>query len=257
MSLRQLSAQRPVIAAVCLAAFQFLLTFFILKLGQALAPPAAFGKVKLLAFASTIILPLVMVQVLGLWRQIGIEFGKLKAEPFFFAGLLICAIYLSLGVQVGPQRDIGSDLLIQIPNAFGEELLFRGVIFALLLGLPQWRAIMINGLLFGAMHLLHGFMGASWEDALTRAGLTAISGMMFTAVRYRCASLWLLVFLHMAINMSKLYGTVQFMDHDTLQMVNWAGYLFETALVIYVVVRDARRTGRHAEAGMPAVAGRS
>ena len=53
MSLRTFAAQRPVLSAVACAVLQFLLTIAILQAGKAFVPHEAFGKVKLVAFAST------------------------------------------------------------------------------------------------------------------------------------------------------------------------------------------------------------
>ena len=50
------------------------------------------------------------------------------------------------GLRSADGGKILSDFTIQRFNAFGEELLFRGVIFALLLSLPVRRAIVLNGL---------------------------------------------------------------------------------------------------------------
>ena len=198
--------RHPVPAAVACASGQFLLTLAILLAGRALAPPQAFGTVKLVAFASTIALPLLLAHVFGLWKQVGLAFDKVRPAPVFLACMLLVPLALSFGVQQRAGSSFGGDLLVQFLNAFGEELLFRGVIFALLLRLPVWQAVALNGLLFGAMHLLHGFMGAPWASALTQAGWTTLGGMMFCAVRLRTGSLWLAIVLHMAKNLAVMYS---------------------------------------------------
>jgi membrane protease YdiL (CAAX protease family) len=136
MSLTKIAAQRPVLTAVLCAVSQFLITMLILMAGKTLAPPEAFGKIKLIAFASTVILPLLLAHAFGLWKQVGFEIGKIKPAPIFLVSLLFVVMYLSMGVHQRPHSDIGGDVLIQFINAFGEELLFRGVIFAILLCLP-------------------------------------------------------------------------------------------------------------------------
>jgi hypothetical protein len=99
MSLRHIAEQRPVFAAVFCAGLQFLLTILILKAGMAFAPPEAFGKVKLLAFASTVILPLLLAQAFGLWRRVGFDAGKVRPAPLFMVSLLSAALFLSMGVH--------------------------------------------------------------------------------------------------------------------------------------------------------------
>jgi membrane protease YdiL (CAAX protease family) len=245
MSLRDPAAQRPVLAACLCAGAQFLLTILILKAGMTYAPPEAFGKVKLLAFASTVILPLLLVQALGLWRQVGLELDRVRPAPVFIASLLSAALFLSMGVHQNPHGTIVGDLVFQFVNAFGEELLFRGVIFALLFRLSKGRAIVINGLLFGSMHLIHGVMDGNWEGAFWQAVITSMAGMMFTAVRYGTGSLWLVVFLHMILNLSMMYSNIETAAGPTAILVaNRLANVFELALAAWVVFKGTRAEAR-------------
>lgn len=242
MQLRHLAGDHPVLAALSCAGLQFLVTSFILKLGIAFAPASAFGQVKLVAFASTIILPLLLVQAFGLWRQVGLEFGKGKPGVFFLASMLLCALFLSMGVHLQEQRPLGKEILIQFVNAFGEELLFRGLIFAMLLRLAKWKAIVLSGVLFGGMHLIHGFMDGNWSHALWWALATTLSGMMFAAVRYETGSLWLTIVLHMVLNLSKIYSNIEpAAGPAALLIAERAAYGLELALVAYAVFATSLR----------------
>ena len=242
MQLRQFAGTHPVLTAVSCAGLQFLVTTLILKLGSAFAPASAFGQVKLLAFASTVILPLMLVQAFGLWRQVGLEFGKTRPGRFFLASMLLCVLFLSMGVHLQAQRPLGSEILIQFINAFGEELLFRGLIFAVLLRLAKWKGILISGLLFGAMHLIHGFMDGNWTHAMWWALATTLSGMMFAAVRYETGSLWLTIVLHMVLNLSKIYSNIEpAAGPDALLIAERAAYGLELALVAYALFATGRR----------------
>lgn len=241
MSIRSVASQRPVLTAVLCAGLQFALTFLILMAGKSLAPAQAYGKVKLLAFASTIILPLVLTQLLGMWREVGLGLDRMKPGGFFIWCLLPAAMFLSMGVHQRVPGSLGSDLLIQLLNAFGEELLFRGVIFVLLLGLPQWKAIAINGVLFGSMHLMHGYMDGNWPHAITWAVMSGIAGMMFAAARYRAGNLWLLVLLHMVLNLSSMYSNVEVAAGPVINLMIERGVkAVELALAVYVMVTATR-----------------
>jgi membrane protease YdiL (CAAX protease family) len=227
--------------AVACAVGQFLLTIAILKFGFSLAPPEAYGKVKLVAFASTVLYPLVLAHVFGLWKRLALGLDRIRPEPVFLASLTTAALFLPWGLRSADGGKVLSDFTIQFFNAFGEELLFRGVIFALLLSLPVWRGIVLNGLLFGAMHLIHGFMDTDWKTACWKMLVTSVCGMMFTAVRYRTGSLWLCVILHMVLNLSMMYSNVQSAAESTMFMVERAANVIELALVAWVVLA-ARRT---------------
>ncbi|NEX64645.1 CPBP family intramembrane glutamic endopeptidase [Noviherbaspirillum galbum] len=241
--MKEYTDRHPVQTALLCVGLQFMLTWIILVAGRGMAPPAEFGKVKLVAFASTIVLPLVLVQVLGLWKRIGLELNRIRPEPVALAALVPCAVYLLAGVRGGTEQ-LAGDATLQFFNAFGEEMLFRGVIFALLLQLPRWQALILGGLLFGGMHLMHGFMGASWSDAFRQAGLTAITGTMFTAVRFRSGSLWLVILIHMVVNMCKLYSNVRDAEAGSpLPLLVWFEYLFQIGIVIYVIFSERGKLG--------------
>jgi membrane protease YdiL (CAAX protease family) len=239
MFLRRFADRRPVLSAVLAAALQFALTFLILALGKGFAPPEAWGKVKLAAFASTIVFPLLATHALGLWRDVG--FDKFKPSAFLLCCLLPVAMFASMGVHL-PPGGVAGDLTIQLLNAFGEELLFRGVIFMILLRLPVWQAILINGALFGSMHLMHGYMDGNWSHALVWALMSAMAGMMFTAARYRTGSLWLLVLLHMVLNLASMYSNVEIMAGPEVNlMVQRAAKAVEFALAAWVMAGSGRR----------------
>jgi membrane protease YdiL (CAAX protease family) len=208
MSIRAFAMQRPVATAVACAALQFVLTILILQAGMAWLPEAAFGKVKLVAFASTILLPMVLAQVLGLWRRVGLAPAGTR-PAFFFVSLLVCAPYLAMGVNPAARDSVAGEAAMQFFNAFGEELLFRGVIFALLLRLAPWKSIALSGVLFGAMHLIHGVMDGDWAAASHQALVTTAGGVLFAAVRQRTGSLWCAIFVHMLLNLAIIFSNIE------------------------------------------------
>lgn len=242
MTIRQAADRHPLAAAILCAGLQFGITILILKAGKEFAPPAAWGKVKLAAFASTVLLPLLLTQALGLWRAVGFDLDRLRPPPFFFACLVPVLMFASMGIRPDARPDVGGEVLMQFVNAFGEELLFRGVIFAILLCLPTWQAIVLNGLLFGSMHLIHGYMDANWSAALFQAGMTSVGGMMFAAVRYRTGSLWLVIILHMLKNLSVMYSNVEnAAGPGAVAVVQCLTIALEVVVVAYVVAKETRR----------------
>ena len=243
MPFRQAAGRHPLVAAIFCAALQFAITILILKAGKAFAPPEAWRKVKLAAFASTVVLPLLLTQALGLWRAVGLGLDRLRPAPFFYACFIPVLMFAALGVRLDARPDVGGEVLMQFVNAFGEELLFRGVIVALLLRLPVSQAIVVNGLLFGSMHLIHGTMDGDWPGAVVWALMSACAGMMFTAARYRTGSLWLLVLLHMVLNLASMYSNVEFvLGPDVNVLVQRATKVVELALAAWVIVRAGPRS---------------
>lgn len=240
MNLRTAATHRPILAAVACAGVQFLMTVLILKAGMLYASPDAFGKVKLLAFASTIVLPVLLAQWLGLWKDSGFGLARIRPTPLFLLSLFAGMAFLAKGVHPPEGQGFTGALAMQFFNAFGEELLFRGVIFAILLSLPRWQAIVLSGALFGSMHLIHGVMDGGWAHAATWALWSSIAGMMFAAIRYNTGSLWLTIFLHMFINLCMIYSNIEPVAGATAMMLTErAVNVFELGIAAYVIAKGA------------------
>lgn len=232
--LHRLARQFPYRSAIACAAAQFVLTVLIFKVGLALAPEAG-GLIRMMVFGSTILLPVLLAQILGLWREVGLE--RIKPTPVFVVSLLSCAVFLSRGVHQPADSSQGSEFLVQFLNAFGEELLFRGVIFALLLSVPRWRSILLSGVLFGSMHLIRGVMEGDWGGAFAQMVVTSAAGFMFAAIREDTGSLWLAILLHMLLNLSIIHSNLEpVAGASAYFVVARVVNLFECALAIYVVL---------------------
>jgi membrane protease YdiL (CAAX protease family) len=66
--------------------------------------------------------------------------------------------------------------------------------------------------------------------------------MMFTAARYRTGSLWLLVLLHMVLNLASIFSNVAFVAGPEINLlVQRATKVVELALATWVMVGAARR----------------
>ena len=98
-----------------------------------------------------------------------------------------------------------------------EEFLFRGVIAETLLehfGTSRagvWKACLLSGVLFGAAHLTNLASSAPF-GVLMQCCFTAALGALFAAIYFRTGNLWVVVFLHAAMDnttllIGGLYGT--------------------------------------------------
>ena len=83
-------------------------------------------------------------------------------------------------------------LALALTPALCEEVLFRGVLLSASRGLPEWRAVLLNGVVFGAFHL-------SFE-APVRFLPTAWLGIVIAWVVLRSGSLWSGVLMHLVNN---------------------------------------------------------
>jgi membrane protease YdiL (CAAX protease family) len=146
------------------------------------------------------------------------------------------------GRELQARDSVAGEALMQFVNAFGEELLFRGVIFALLVRLAPWKSIALSGVLFGAMHLIHGVMDGDWAAATHQALVTTAGGLMFAAVRHRTGSLWCAIALHMLVNLSVIFSNIEpSMGEAATVVVQRIAIAIELALAAWVVVTASRR----------------
>jgi uncharacterized protein len=71
--------------------------------------------------------------------------------------------------------------------------------------------------------------------------LSSIVGMMFTAARYRCG-LWLLVALHMIVNLASMYSNVEFAGGPAAaEIAKWVAKALELGLALVVIAQGLRR----------------
>jgi uncharacterized protein len=91
-------------------------------------------------------------------------------------------------IKLGPRgkQDIGWWVAISITAGIGEEFVYRGVLFLLLLNLmgEPWSAALISAAIFAVTHLVQGALGAAviFIFALAFHGLVFLSGDLYAAM---------------------------------------------------------------------------
>ena len=104
------------------------------------------------------------------------------------------------------------------------------------------RAIAFNALLFGSMHLIHGYMDGDWGAALHQAFFTVMGGALFAAVRYSTGSLWLVILLHAGLNLCIIYSNIGVAVGPWAEEgMEWIAGLAELALAGWVIWRASRQ----------------
>ncbi|MBV8375048.1 MAG: CPBP family intramembrane metalloprotease [Candidatus Eremiobacteraeota bacterium] len=132
--------------------------------------------------------------------------GVLLGAAMFSSVVLVLALagfYRIVTVHV--TRDLGVALLILVPGAIFEEVLFRGVLFRLVEEWAgTWIALAVSALAFG---LIHGANpGATW---LSSAAIALEAGVLLAAAFVVTRNLWFPIAVHFAWNFCEgpLYGT--------------------------------------------------
>lgn len=148
-----------------------------------------------------------------------------------------------------PLRPLGEILLFflnMILVGIAEETLFRGVIAQTLLehyGASRagiWKACILSGVLFGAAHLSN-LAGAAAFGVLMQSIFAAALGTLFAAIYFRTGNLWVVAFLHAAMDIVSmliggLYGTVTIAEsvssYDASLLMSMAVYLIPTIFLL-------------------------
>ena len=114
-------------------------------------------------------------------------------------GLALVAGYGTLGPGNVGLADLLPGLLPMLGAGFllaaWEEFTLRGYLLRQLsIGLNQWAAVVITGVLFGLLH--SGNPGATWQGLL----YTAVGGVLMARLVIRGGSLWLVIGYHFGWN---------------------------------------------------------
>lgn len=199
--------------------------------------------------------------LLVVWR---IDYGwifRTKSRGFFYnagtAGFLLTVSGIALASNLGtclltqehtfrevqPAIRILTFLLAMLGVGFAEELAFRGILTNLLREkFPTntdggiFRVLFIQGVLFGACHIVNALGGVRLESAIVQAIMAGLLGILLGAVYLRTNSFWFVAFLHglndfCALLASGIYG--QDNMSGTINSYSWVNL---SGAPIYIIV---------------------
>jgi membrane protease YdiL (CAAX protease family) len=171
---------------------------------QALEPPTESERVfdalrssESTYWLLTILLALVLVALLGWWREAGLV-GRphRRSLPLVLFPLLTGALALSGGLEVLGPGFLVAALLGAILAALGEELLFRGVVLRGLAPLGARWAVSITALLSGGLWYARSVADGPGPEAVLLAALAIGGGFAYGALRWRIGSVWPAFLVH-------------------------------------------------------------
>ena len=141
--------------------------------------------------------------------------------------LLVCALTLSGGLfGSGPASLVAAFLTVLIA-AFGEEIVFRGLLWRALAPSGPVRAVILTSLLSGLLVLGRTATDGPWPEAVRLAALTFCGGFTYGALRWRTTSIWPGILAHtafaFAVGVATL-GTLTFRLVILLSTVGFVAY---------------------------------
>lgn len=121
------------------------------------------------------------------------------------------ALFFGLAIVIGlpPLKTIGFILVNACLVGFSEELACRGILFQGFRARYRiWPTIWLTSLIFGALHVLNGFVTGHFGLAVVQALAAFCTGMLFMAIRVRTGSLYPGMVLHALWDLGALLAVV-------------------------------------------------
>ena len=217
--------RRPAVLAVAAIALYFL-GDWLLSLALSLLPAA--GVTSLLACGLLCGLALAMAAGLGYGWAYGWEgFGHTLAVGcgmFVPQGLLLLMEFQVYSLYADTPWNTGLKMFVKLCQlftvAFCEETIFRGIIanaFGIRYGWDRkgvWRAVILSGFFFGALHLANLRLGISPVSVAVQSLVAWGAGMYFAAVYYRGGCLWAPILIHLVTDAVSMFAST-FLDVAT------------------------------------------
>jgi membrane protease YdiL (CAAX protease family) len=192
---------RPAIAFLVFVGWA-LVTAFFAPLGGATEPEplnqSIAGSLQV-NFLAAIVFLLAAVAIFR-WLDVGLNAPRSARSllVLWFPGLYIL-LFVVLFAYAGlpPPRVVFVILFNTVFAGISEELACRGVLYqGLHSRYPIWIAILASTVLFGAVHVLNGFVTGDFLTAGVQAIAAFLTGIAFMAIRVRTGSLYPGMILH-------------------------------------------------------------
>ena len=134
--------------------------------------------------------------------------------------LLVCALTLSGGLFGSGPASLVSAFLTVLVAAFGEEIVFRGLLWRALAPAGPVRAVILTSLLSGLLVLGMTATEGPWPEAVRLTALTFCGGFTYGALRWRTTSIWPVILVHTALRLRREHcdaGRLHLSPHDAPQ----------------------------------------
>lgn len=209
----------------------------------------AYGDNMLVEFAGG----LYALALLVLFGYSGIlkERGAGLLRGCYIGGFLTGYCLIELVAQVYVQKMAGNTVHFSITILFfaltmfligwTEEIIFRGVILNLFFDCFSKTkkgilgAILLNGLLFGALHLSNVSSGVTVTSACIQAVTAGMLGVILAATYARTRNIWIVITAHALIDFAGLMGSGIFGNGNEIDGINNISYINLIAVPVLLI----------------------
>lgn len=154
------------------------------------------------------LLAVVLLTGLGWWREAGFDRPSRMRNPLLLLfPLLVCALSFLGGVSIRGPALFASALLSILITVFAEEVLYRGIFWRVLAPKGVVRAMVVTSLLSAAFFIVGSSPAAPWPETVYLSVLTFCTGFTYAALRWRTASIWPPILIHLVLGLSAEFST--------------------------------------------------
>ena len=143
------------------------------------------------------LLAVVLLTRLSWWRQAGFNRpSRWRNLHLLWFPLLVGVLAFSGGIQASGPAFLTSVLFGALVTAFGEEALYRGVVWRALAPMGLIQAVATSSLLYGALYFGVSMLAGPWPEAILLTVPATCAALMYSALRWRTASIWPVILVH-------------------------------------------------------------
>jgi uncharacterized protein len=162
----------------------------------------------------------------GWWREAGFNrASRWRNLHLLLFPLLISALTLSGGLFGSGPASLASAFLTALVAAFGEEIVFRGLLWRALVPAGPVRAVILTSLLSGLLVLGMNATDGPWPEAVRLTVLTFCGGFTWGALRWRTTSIWPVIMIHTVFAFAVSIATLGTVTYPLMMLLSTLGFV--------------------------------
>lgn len=162
----------------------------------------------------------------GWWREAGFEWPPQRRNVRLLAfPALVGILALSGGAELDGTWILLATVFTALIVVFGEEMLFRSLMFRVWTPWGITKATVMTALLAGCLRFGASTLAGPWPEAIQATVLATCGGFTYGALRWRTASIWPVLLLHAFIATALTISTPEAPLYLALLLLSTFGFV--------------------------------
>ena len=176
------------------------------RLSRTVNIPNSINAVVVIAFSAVVIFYLNKKKLLSYYGIKGLRELDYKNLLFCVPMIIVALCNLRYGIHIN--YSVHQIILISLKMlgvGFSEEILFRSFLMKAIMNKNSTAAIIISGVVFGAVHIFNLLFGADTVMTLAQVAYATALGFMFSMFFYRTDNIIPCIICHSAVNITNTF----------------------------------------------------